>query len=72
MQLAALTAALLMGFELVLTHWAALYIAWFFPFLALAIIAGPELGGLIPQRTRLPARAKRQPDREVRPSRTTA
>jgi hypothetical protein len=26
-----LTAALLMGFEFVLTHWAALYIAWFLP-----------------------------------------
>ena len=47
LQLAALSAALLMAFELVLTHWAALYIAWFFPFLALAIIAGPELGGVV-------------------------
>jgi hypothetical protein len=72
LQLAALSAALLMGFELVLTHWAALYIAWFFPFLALAIIAGPELGGRVPQRARLPASAKRQPHPEVRPSRTTA
>jgi hypothetical protein len=60
LQLAALTAALLMGFELVLTHWAALYIAWFFPFLALAIVAGPELGGVVPardvKRDALPAR----------------
>ena len=51
LQLAALTAALLMGFELVLTHWAALYIAWFFPFLALAVVAGHELGGVVPDRT---------------------
>jgi hypothetical protein len=52
LQLAALTAALLMGFELVLTHWAALYIAWFFPFLALAVVAGRELGGVVPERSR--------------------
>ena len=52
LQLAALTAALLMGFELVLTHWAALYIAWFFPFLALAVVAGSELGGVVPERAR--------------------
>jgi hypothetical protein len=52
LQLAALTAALLIGFELVLTHWAALYIAWFFPFLVLAVVAGPELGGVVPERSR--------------------
>jgi hypothetical protein len=52
LQLAALTGALLMGFELVLTHWAALYIAWFFPFLVLAVVAGTELGGLVPERAR--------------------
>ena len=51
LQLAALTAALLMGFELVLTHWAALYIAWFFPFLALAVVAGHELGGWCAERS---------------------
>jgi len=51
LQLAALTGALLMGFELVLTHWAALYIAWFFPFLALAVVAGHELGGVVPERS---------------------
>jgi len=33
-QLAALTAALLIGFELVLTHWFFLYLPWFFPFVA--------------------------------------
>jgi hypothetical protein len=38
-QLVALTAALLIGFELVLTHWFYLYIPWFFPFVALAALA---------------------------------
>jgi hypothetical protein len=33
-QLAALTAALMIGFELVLTHWFYLYLPWFFPFVA--------------------------------------
>jgi hypothetical protein len=41
LQLAALTAALLIGFEIVLTHWFYLYVAWFFPFLAFALLA-PE------------------------------
>ncbi len=39
LQLAALTAALLIAFELVLTHWFYLYIPWFFPFVALALLA---------------------------------
>jgi hypothetical protein len=39
LQLAALTAALLIGFEIVLTHWFYLYVAWFFPFVAFAILA---------------------------------
>jgi hypothetical protein len=38
-QLAALTGALLVGFELVLTHWFFLYIPWFFPFVAFAVLA---------------------------------
>jgi len=38
-QLAALTGALLIGFELVLTHWFYLYIPWFFPFVAFAFFA---------------------------------
>jgi hypothetical protein len=38
LQLAALTGALLIGFELVLTHWFYLYIPWFFPFVAFAIL----------------------------------
>jgi hypothetical protein len=38
-QLAALSAALTIGFELVLTHWFYLYIPWFFPFVAFAVFA---------------------------------
>jgi len=37
--MAALTAAVLVGFEFVLTHWFYLYLPWFFPFVALALVA---------------------------------
>ena len=37
LQLAALTAAVLIGFEIVLTHWFYLYIPWFLPFVAFAL-----------------------------------
>jgi hypothetical protein len=43
LQLAALTGALLIAFELLLTHWAALYIVWFYPFVALATVTGTAL-----------------------------
>lgn len=39
LQLAALTAVLLAGFELVLTHWFYLYLPWLFPFVAFALLA---------------------------------
>ena len=39
LQLAALTAALLVGAELVLTHWYYAYLPWFFPFAAIAVLA---------------------------------
>jgi hypothetical protein len=39
LQLAALTAALLAGFELVLTYWLYTYIPWFYPFAALTLLA---------------------------------
>jgi hypothetical protein len=39
LQLAALTAALLLAFEVVLTHWFYLYIPWFFPFVAFAVLS---------------------------------
>jgi hypothetical protein len=41
LQLAALTGAILLGFELVLTHWFYLYIPWFFPFAAIAMLGHP-------------------------------
>ncbi len=44
LRLAALTGAVLVGFELVLTHWFYLYLPWFFPFVALALVA-PLPGG---------------------------
>ena len=39
LQIAAFTGALLVGFELVLTHWFYLYLPWFFPFVAFALLA---------------------------------
>ncbi len=39
LQLAALTGALLIGFEVVLTHWFYLYLPWFFAFVAYAVLA---------------------------------
>jgi hypothetical protein len=39
LQLAALTGALLVGFEIVLTHWSWLYLPWAFPFVAIALLA---------------------------------
>jgi hypothetical protein len=39
LQLAALTAAVLLGAQLVLTHWFYLYLPWFFPFAAFAVLA---------------------------------
>jgi len=52
LQLAALTGALIAGFELVLTHWFYLYIPWFFPFAAFALLAAA------------PALARREPVEE--------
>jgi hypothetical protein len=45
LQLAALTGALIAGFELVQTHWFYLYIPWFFPFAAVALLAGAAAAG---------------------------
>ena len=39
LQLAALTGALVIGFEFVLTHWFYLYVPWFFPFVAFALLS---------------------------------
>jgi hypothetical protein len=60
-QLAALSGALLIGFEVVLTHWFYLYIPWFFPFVAFALLA--------PAAVRVAAEkpvADEQADRQVR------
>ncbi len=38
LQIAALSGVLLIGFEIVLTHWFYLYIPWFFPFVAIALL----------------------------------
>jgi hypothetical protein len=43
LQLAAFTAALLVAFELTLTHWFSLYVVWFFPFVLLTTLVGSEL-----------------------------
>ncbi|HUK94318.1 MAG TPA: hypothetical protein VLU96_04605 [Gaiellaceae bacterium] len=56
-QLAALTAALLLGFEIVLTHWFYLYLPWFFPFAAFALLAPAA------ERAREPAPARLQAPR---------
>ena len=50
LQLAALSAALLMGFEFVLPI-GRRCTSLGFPFLALAVVAGHELGGVVPDRT---------------------
>jgi hypothetical protein len=39
LRMAALSGAVLIGFEFVLTHWFYLYLPWFFPFVALALVA---------------------------------
>jgi hypothetical protein len=58
LQLAALTAALLIGFEIVLTHWFYLYIPWFFPFVAFALLA--------PGLARQPESVEETDERQVR------
>ena len=45
---AAFAGALLIGFQLVLTHWFYLYIPWFMPCVAVALYAGRP--GLAPER----------------------
>jgi hypothetical protein len=68
-QLAALSAALLILLQLTLHHWFYLYIVWFYPLLLIALAASPE--GRSPP---TPARSRRQeppsPRRPPQPSRT--
>ena len=69
LQLAALTAALLAGFELVLTYWLYTYIPWFFPFAALALLAPAlPLRQLVAQerdRPAAPLGVRAFPEREI-------
>jgi hypothetical protein len=58
LQLAAFTGALLLGFELVLTHWFYAYLVWFFPFFVFALLA--------PSAEREPATAVEPRGRPVR------
>jgi hypothetical protein len=60
-QLAALTAAVLIGFELTLTHWFYLYIPWFFPFVAFVLLTARR------RRVEAPP-AHDDPDRELVPA----
>jgi hypothetical protein len=62
LQLAALTAALLIGFEVVLTHWFYLYIPWFFPFVAIAFLAP----AFLPAAAREPAEPPSELEHEPR------
>ena len=61
LQLAALTAALLLGFELVLTHWSYLYLPWFFPFAAFAVLAPAPA----PQQAPVPEALEQRPRPEL-------
>ncbi len=61
LQLAALTAALLLGFELVLTHWFYLYLPWFFPFAAFAVLAPAADRATVRQREQVPLAARTRP-----------
>jgi len=61
LQLAALTAALLAGFQLVLTYWLYTYIPWFFPFAAVALLAPAAVA------VRAQADAEEQTERPAEP-----
>jgi hypothetical protein len=39
LQLAAFTATLFLGLEIVMTHWFYAYLVWFFPFVAFALLS---------------------------------
>ena len=69
LQLAALTGALLAGFELVVTYWLYTYIPWFYPFAAVALLApAVPLRKLVtqgPERPSVPLAGEAYPDREI-------
>jgi hypothetical protein len=60
-QVAALSAALLIGFELVLTHWFYLYIPWFFPFVVFALLAPALLPAPAPRPAEPPSELEHEP-----------
>jgi hypothetical protein len=59
LRVAAFSAALLIGFEIVLTHWFYLYIPWFFPLAAFALLAPAAAEAARPE-ARSPERAVRE------------
>jgi len=63
LQLAAFTAALLVGLEIVITHWFYAYLVWFFPFVAFVFLS--------PAAERAPATASEPSGRPVRELVTT-
>jgi hypothetical protein len=65
LQLAALSGALLIGFEALLTHWFYLYIPWFFPFVAFALLM-PRALHRVPTQEPLPE--DERPVRELVPA----
>jgi len=56
LRIAAFSAALLIGFEIVLTHWFYLYLPWFFPFVAFALLSprAAEEPALVPEAQPVP------------------
>jgi hypothetical protein len=69
LQLAALTAVLLAGFELVVTYWLYTYIPWFYPFAALALLAPAvplrQLVAQVPEEPTAPLADETYSDREI-------
>jgi hypothetical protein len=61
LRMAAFTAVLLIGFEVVLTHWSYLYMPWFFPFVAMTLIA-PLAGAPAPEGEATPAPVQAEDD----------
>ena len=61
LQLAALSAAVLIGFEIVLTHWFYLYLPWFFPFAAFALLADRDAYRLAVRGAPVPVALDEQP-----------
>jgi hypothetical protein len=65
-RVAALSAALLVGFQLVLTHWFYLYIPWFVPFAAVALLAPRPARD--PEAPAVPASPPPEPERRTVPA----